>query len=626
MLQSMRQLAQSWVVKGLMGFLIVSFAIWGIGDIFRGNALRKAAATVGDTEITVQDLNFLFDKGLADARRVLSPNLTAEQAMQLGLLDHVLDREINSRLIDMEVARQNISVGPQAVLDLLANEPQFRTKEGSFNKALFRQYLEQQRTSEGAFFAQQQQSLARQIVLSAVQGSAVAPQAAVDALYKARAQKRVLDVVRVDPSKIASIPVPDDKALNNFYNGHQDMFATPEYRSITVATLSTEVLAKDITISDEQLQKEYEAKKDRISVPEKRDLIQVIMQNEEKAKELSKQARTSGNLDGVAKTLKENVVPLEKLEQKSLMPDLSNAAFALSENGISEPVKTQLGWHVMQLKKILPGGTPAFEKIKDKLREELRHEQAVDAATRVINQLDDQLAAGHSLDDIADDLRLRIIKVPAVDANGQTPEGKQPQELPNKEQVLKDAFAQNSGETSPVEDDKAGNYYVVRTDEVTPSGVQPFEKVKAKVAGAWKAQEQQTRAKAKAEEVAKLLNKGEKLSAISGEGISTRTSSSLSMLGETDKEVPAPLAARAFQLKQGDAIAEESDGKQYVIRLVTITDIDSSKPDPHKAGIANEIKKAEHNELLEQFVQSLKKTFPVKKNMNVLNSMKQREE
>jgi peptidyl-prolyl cis-trans isomerase D len=627
MLQSLRDMAQSWIVKGLMLFLVVSFSIWGIGDMFRGNSLRKAVATVGDTEISVQELRHLFDKSLTEARHVLNMNLTLEQARQMGLLDHVLEREIKNRLIDLAVVRQDISVGPQAVIDLLAQEPQFRTKDGKFNKELFRQLLDQQRMSEGMFLAQEQQNLARQILLSAVQGTGMAPQAAIDALFKARAQKRVVEVVTVDEAKINGIPAPDDKALEEFYKANQQLFAVPEYRGITIATLSSEALAKDIVISDEQLKKEYDAKLGELSTPERRDVIQVVMQDEAKAKQLVKDARSSGDLSSAAKAIKETAVPLDKLEQKSLMPDLSNAAFALQENGISEPVKTQMGWHVVQLKKIHSSETPGFDKVKDKLREDLRREQAVDEATRIVNKLNDELAAGHSLDDIADSFKLRLIKIPAVDAKGTTPQGKEPAEFPNKDVVLKDAFSQGPGETSSIEEDDQGSFFVVRTDTMTPSGVRPFDKAKADVAGAWKKNEQKIRARGKAEKIAKALGEGAKLDNVSAEeAVSSRTSQPLSLLGETDKDLPPTLVGKAFKLKKGETAVEEADGKQIVIRLSSITDVDASKADVRKNAIAREIKKAEHNELLEQYLAHLRTVFPVKTNAALLDSLRQKED
>jgi peptidyl-prolyl cis-trans isomerase D len=473
MLQLMRQMAHSWIVKGLMLFLTISFSIWGIGDIFRGNSLQKSVAKVGGTDISVQQLNQMFERSLAKARQEVSPNLTAQQARQMGLLDDVLENEITHRLIDMDIKRQGINVGPSAVLDIISSEPQLRAKDGSFNKQLFRQFLDQQRISEGAFIAQEQETLSRQLLLSAVNGASIAPQSAVDALFKARAQKRILDVVTVDASRIGGIPEPGDKALHEFYDANQHAFETPEYRGITVATLSTESLAKEVSISDDQVKKEYETKREQLSNPERRDVIQVVLQDEDKAKQLAKQARASGNLDEAAKELKEKAVPLDQMEEKNLMPELSKIAFALHEGEIGDPVKTQLGWHIFQLKKISPAGTPSFDKIKDKLREDMRRDQSIEAATRIVNQLDDQLAAGHSLDDIADGLKLRLIKIPAVDSKGLKPDGKEPSELPNKAQAVKDAFAQNAGETSPVEDDKSGTYYVVRTDEITPRAFVP---------------------------------------------------------------------------------------------------------------------------------------------------------
>jgi len=467
----------------------------------------------------------------------------------------------------MDIKRQGINVGPESVLDMISGEKGFRAKDGSFDKQLFRRFLEQQRLSESAFIAQGQEGLARQLLLSSIDGTPIASQSAVDALFKARAQKRILDVVTVDAAKLGGIPDPGDKALHEFYDANQSKFATPEYRGMTVATLSTESLAKDISVSDYQVKKEYDAKREQLSNPERRDVVQVVLQDEDKAKQLAKQARASKDLAEAARELKEKAVPLDRMEEKNLIPELSKAVFALREGEIGDPVKTQLGWHVVQLKKISPAGTPDFDTIKEKLREDMRRDQSIEAATRIVNQLDDQLAAGHSLDDIADGLKLRLIKIPAVDAQGMKPDGKEPSELPNKDRIVKDAFAQNAGETSPVEDDKSGTYYVVRTDEITPSGVKPFEKARDEIAASWKAHEQTLKAQAEASKIAKALGEGGKISAFDDdEGVSSRVSQPLSLLGDTDKQLPPSLVAKAFKLKRGETATDEFEGKQIVAR------------------------------------------------------------
>ncbi len=626
MIQSLRDIAHSWVIKALMLFLVVSFSIWGIGDIFQGNSLQKAVAKVGKTEISVQELNTLFERELTQIRQQVSPNITGEQAREMGLLDRALEREINTRLIDMDLARREIAVGPQTVLQLLAKEPQFRAKDGSFNKQLFQQILEREHLSERAFIERIQKDMSREILLSSLSTGSFVPKAGAEALYAARAQKRMLDVVTVDASKIGGIPSPDETNLKNFYEKNQQLFAAPEYRAITIATLSTESVAKDITVSDEQAKKEFESKREQMTEPEKRDVWQAVLKHEEQAKQIVQLARASGNLQTAAKEQKGNALLVEKLEEQNLIPELAKAIFSLRENEISDPVKTTLGWHVIQLKRITRAGTPTFEAVKDKLREEIRRDQAVEAATRLVNQLDDELAAGHSLDDVADGLKLRLVKIPAIDKEGKKPDGKEPDEFPNKEEALKTAFAQNAGETGPVEDDKGGNYFVVRTDDVTASGIRPYEEIKARVASLWTAHEQALKAQAKAEKIVAAMRGGADMASFNSDtSVSFRSSSPLSLLGDTDRLLPQPLVTAAFKLKKGEVASAEDGNKQVIVRLASVINADLSKPDTRKNMIAAEIRRDGNNELLEQYVRHLATVFPVKKNAALLQQMKQKE-
>ena len=102
----------------------------------------------------------------------------------------------------------------------------------------------------------------------------------------------MFDVVTLRNDSIKDIPAPDDKALHEYYDQHPQPFTTPEFRAITIARLSTDDLAKDITISDDQLHKEYDAKGDQLIHPERRDLAQVVVQNEDDAKKLAAAAKS----------------------------------------------------------------------------------------------------------------------------------------------------------------------------------------------------------------------------------------------------------------------------------------------------------------------------------------------
>ncbi len=89
------------------------------------------------------------------------------------------------------------------------------------------------------------------------------------------------------------------------------------------------------------------------------------------------------------------------MDKQGLFAELAEPIFALSANGISEPIKTSLGWHLMQVTKIIPADKPTLAEIKDDLLASMKRDQAIESITKSVNKLDDELAAGHALEDIA---------------------------------------------------------------------------------------------------------------------------------------------------------------------------------------------------------------------------------
>src|SRR5580704_12591054 len=151
MLQTMRHLAQSWLFKGLMLLLVISFGIWGIGDMFRGNPLQRTVAKAGKVTITVQMLDRVFEQTLTRARGMFGPDFNAQKAKQMGLYDQTLDKLIERADIGQDVERLGIAMDTKQAVDTFAARPQFRDKDGKFNKDLFRQMIAQSGLGENGF-------------------------------------------------------------------------------------------------------------------------------------------------------------------------------------------------------------------------------------------------------------------------------------------------------------------------------------------------------------------------------------------------------------------------------------------------------------------------------------------
>jgi len=625
MLQQMRDLSKSWVFKGLLVLLVVSFGIWGIGDMFRGNPLQRTVAKVGKIAITVQALEREFQAGLPEARRVFGPNLTVPEARRIGVLDRTLNIMIEHASFDQEIKRLGINVNDKPILEKVAAQPELRDKDGKFNARLWQQLLAKSGYTERSFLETERRNAARRLLLNTMLNDVDPPKTLLDNLYMARGAKRILEVLTINNDSMKDLDPPDEDILREFHKQHSEMFSAPEYRSLTIARLAGEDLAKDISVSDEEIKKAYESRPGEMTLPERRDFVQVILQDETKAKALAETAKASGDLTKTAKAQGFTAVELKGMDEKSIIPDLYASFFSLMENDVSEPVKSNFGWHVAQLKKIHPGGKLSLEEAKEKLRAELQQEKLADMLARKVNQLDDSLAAATTLEDIADSLKLRLEKIKAVDKKGIDPDGKKPLEtVQGNEDLLEAAFELAAGETSQVIDDKHGGYAVVRVDEIEPAHVVPFDDIIKEVFEAWKKTQKAQLAAAKAEEIAKEMRDGAKaVSYASKPGIDVRFSRPISLLGEADPFLPVDAYEKILLMKKGDVITASGHDKHFVLRLADIAAVDPAKPDSGMAKVAADLRERRQYELVEEYSKFLRRRFPVKINGELLDSLRQ---
>src|ERR1044072_2585180 len=126
---------------------------------------------------------------------------------------------------------------------------------------------------------------------------------------------------------------------------------------------------------------------------------------------------------------------------------IADQTFALAADAVAEPITSPFGIHVVHVKAITPGSVKSFDEMKDQLRNELALAQAGDSLASVVNQLDDTLAGGASVEDAASKMGLAAQKIDAVDAEGKDRDGK---DLALNPEILQLAQATEAGSTSLV--------------------------------------------------------------------------------------------------------------------------------------------------------------------------------
>src|ERR1700674_3675809 len=149
MLQAIRSKAGSFVVKLLFVLLILTFGIWGIGDIFRTASSDTSVATVGDHGVRAEELQTALRRALEQLSARFGSAIDLQQAKQLGLIDQTLAQLIDRSLVDQEVAQLRLDISDDLIPNVITANPHFRGTDGRFDCGLFNALLAQTALTEG---------------------------------------------------------------------------------------------------------------------------------------------------------------------------------------------------------------------------------------------------------------------------------------------------------------------------------------------------------------------------------------------------------------------------------------------------------------------------------------------
>ena len=350
------------------------------------------------------------------------------------------------------------------------------------------QLLQANGLTAARFEAAQRNYLRNKALNDAVLGGVVTPPAVVvDPLVKSRGETRGGTFVFLAYSAALDVPAPDEAAIKAYYDGHPDAFKTPEYRAATVLAVTAADATADFHVSDDQLRTEYEQRKDSLTTPEKRDVQQILAKDEETAKRVESDLKAGKAPEEVAKAVpgqNPGSISLGLLERGDLPNELAGPAFNLPDGGVSDPIHTPLGWHVLRIAKIEPAVTQSFEAARAAIEADDRREEAAKRLDQLNNRIGDALAAGNSIAEIAKNNGFKTMTVPAVDRDGKDADGK-PVSLPF-DPILPEIFQLKAGETSPLQTASTGDggLFAVHLDSVTPPARKPLEAIKQDVASA----------------------------------------------------------------------------------------------------------------------------------------------
>ncbi len=615
MLDALRRGSTGIVAKILLSLLIVSFAVWGIADVFTGYT-RGAVATVGNAKISVTDYDRVLRTELDGISAEADRRVTMEDARRQGIDRLVLSKMIGQTALKEYAGQINLGLSQDHVVANLFSDPNFAGPDGKFSRTGFNDLLTRLGMSEGQFLSLRLDDDLRQQFSSAVLNATVTPQAMIDIENAYKNETRDIEFFKIDAGKTVSVPEPDDVKLQAYYNDNKASFMTPEFRKFNVLVASAGDLKKEVTVTDEDLKASYEADKETYDTPEKRRVQQIAFKDRAAA-DAAREALIKGtkNFMDVAKEIgaKESDVNLGMVSKAQLIdPKIAEVAFKVDRDAISEVVEGRFATVLLRVIEISPGRTSTFEETKDKVRDKLATAKATTLLQEKVDLVEEGRNAGKTKKQIGEELKLRYVEVPAADKDGKSPEGTAVLDIPTPERVTRLVFRTEPGTlTDPVEIGSDG-YAWVEVLGIDAPREKPFDSVKAEVKTAYLDTERRRLVKEFAETLIARIKSGEDFAKVAADAGGTvdkveTVKRNLVPPGLTEEAIDV---AFSLPLSGAGSALTVDRGTRVVMKITKITPA-GELPGSEKDKLVGDLRRGLQNDLLIAYVTNLQERLGV---------------
>ncbi len=576
-LDRLRQGAAKTVGLILVGLLVVSFAVWGIADIFTGYG-QQTLIRVGDTEITAQDYARAQQDVLRSMSQQAGRSLSLQEARAAGLDTRVLERLIGGAAVDTHATHLGLGISDDALLAQITKDPAFQDGAGNFSPLAFQAALRNiGMTEAGYLYSLREQNLRRQLLVT-VGEVANSPRALIDAMNQFNEERRILKYVLVPKSAAEEVSAPTEEDLKAYYDNHHAKFTQPEYRKVGLIAVTPETVKDQLNITEDDLKAEYEIKKDTLGAPERRHVQQIALPDIGAARKAHEKITSGTDFVEMAKELglTETDIDLGTVARKDLAdPTIAEEAFKLEKDAVSEPIEGKLGGVVLiRVTEIEPGKIPSFEEAKEDLEKGILKDRASGAIFDMHDKVEDELAAGSTLEEAAGKLKLDYQVIDQVDREGRKPDGSTVT-LPAQKDLLNGIFATDAGiENDPIDArDEGVIWYEVLG--VTPEQLKPFDQVRDEVETDWRADETRNQVAKLAQKFVSQLSSGSKTLEDVAKELDTEVlpTSALKRDDITVNVLP-PAVSQAFALPKGGfgSAASGVDEGRIVFRVDEIVE------------------------------------------------------
>ncbi|MDO8825232.1 SurA N-terminal domain-containing protein [Methylophaga sp.] len=385
MLHFIRDRAQGWIAWFIVGLISIPFALWGVNSYVTGPSDTVVAKVNGD-EITRSELLQAVQRYREQMRQMMGEEFNPEMFDNAEIRYAVIDDLIEQRLIRSATDKLGQRISDRQIAQFIQQTPAFQ-RDGRFDSEQYQMVLARAGFTPAYYEATLRNDLLGQQLVQNVEGSTIVSQVEVERLLKLENQQREIAYGVVKLEDFLEQTEVEESDVRDFYNANQSSYTTPEQVSLDYLELSLETISSQIEASDEQLQQYFIDNKVQFVGPELRTASHILINDNDEAEQILAEIQTKldegESFAELAKTYSIDVGSaasggdLGPIQRDVMEPTFEAAVFALENVGdISEPVKTEFGYHIIQLTDIDQSSNVEFAGVRDEVALQYRRQQA----------------------------------------------------------------------------------------------------------------------------------------------------------------------------------------------------------------------------------------------------------
>ena len=556
MLRYLRENTGNWIIKIFLGIIVVVFVFLGVGSM--NSDRNNSVASVNDEPITVNEFQDAYRNLVERYRAQFQDNLTDDLLKALNVKQQALNSLIEQKLVSDQAEKLNVMVSDQELEAVILAIDAFH-KDGVFDMDRYKRVLALNSLSPEMFEQLQRNALKQQKIQDMVLGSVFVSDLEAERFYLYQNTQMAVHYLKVDPAEFTDI-TPAPEQIQEHYQKNMEQYQSEPKRKAVYLQFSPRDYRSQVTITQAQVQDYYQQHPEEFKIPEKveaRHILikvddtadeQAVQTAEKKARAVYQRAVSGADFAELAKETSEGPSSqdggyLGIFDKSSMIKPFADKAFSMKPGEISEPVRTQFGWHVIKVENRFDAQVKSMEQAAEQIKARLAEQEMQNMAYYKAGEAFDGVIDGDTLEQIALLTEKQVRSTDVFDQNGNGLD---------MEQAADFAGAAFSLEEQQISDVKQiGNaYFLIKVVETIDPVQLPLDKVQESIIDTLGQKLRRTAAQKKAQELLAAAQSAENLAAVAQKNNMTLSSTEMFARNDSIQKVgrSAEFTSAAFDL------------------------------------------------------------------------------